>query len=604
MRVLPPVRNRCAGLPHNWKHALWFLLRGMCIRSRQQFQAFLISSASPAIDGIRKNPTEMATLDHLKQTLRCQTKGIMFSGQKPLSEEQYSSGFGILVEGSKMSYQDFIIPQLSQLLRPLVDSQSSVSVLEIGPGPSSIFGRLPDRLRRKIGRYAAFEPNALFVKTLTESLCSPSPAEPVLPSLEQPAVIHQRPFDIPDSTKRDTCIDTENAKDTYDIILFCHSMYGMKSKRRVVKHALRLVKNRPQKGLVIVFHRSGSLHFESLVCHKTATFSTGVIHVVDNDEVLDCFASFIAGFTVEDTETGNPTPADWRQVCRTLCRRDDVYSNHLLFSAPETMTVFTQEATSLPELTTQVPLADSGTTIKDWMARSYRPASIVKPKSIQQVQQCVRWALKHNFSFTVIGGGHSDHCVWPAVVSIDMGAFDQIPIFAMGEERGHGSDAGSIVVVEAGCKAGDIVREAMVAGVTVPLGARPSVGAGLWLQGGIGHLARQYGLACDAIVGAVMVSVTSGQILYVGHVPNQYRPVDATPPECERDLLWALKGAGTNFGIVISVTLKTYPAPTYRIRNWTVPLGGSDETRLRIGDFDDLTAKKLQRLFRGWVSVP
>ncbi|KAL5400602.1 hypothetical protein PMIN03_012239 [Paraphaeosphaeria minitans] len=259
------------------------------------------------------------------------------------------------------------------------------------------------------------------------------------------------------------------------------------------------------------------------------------------------------------------------------------------------MIVFTQDATSLPELTTQVPLADSGTTIKDWMARSYRPASIVKPKNIQQVQQCVRWALKHDFSLTVIGGGHSDHCVWPAVVSIDMGAFDQIQILAIGEARGDGSDAGSIVVVEAGCKTGDIVRKAMVAGVTVPLGARPSVGAGLWLQGGIGHLARRYGLACDAIVGAVMVSVTSGQILYVGHVPNQYRPVDAIQPECERDLLWAMKGAGTNFGIVISVTLKTYPAPTYRLRNWTVPLGGSDETRLRIGEFDDLTAKKLQR---------
>ena len=38
------------------------------------------------------------------------------------------------------------------------------------------------------------------------------------------------------------------------------------------------------------------------------------------------------------------------------------------------------------------------------------------------------------------------------------------------------------VVAEAGCKTGDIVRETMAAGLTVPLGARPSVGAGLWLQ--------------------------------------------------------------------------------------------------------------------------
>ncbi|OAG06556.1 uncharacterized protein CC84DRAFT_1185793 [Paraphaeosphaeria sporulosa] len=228
-------------------------------------------------------------------------------GQKPLSDEQYRSAFDVLVQGSKMSYRDFIIPQLSQLLRPLVDAQSSISVLEVGPGPSSIFGHLPDRLRRKIGRYAAFQPNSLF------------------------------------------------ANETYDIVLFCHSMYGMKSKRRVMEHALRMVKNRPQKGLVVVFHRSGSLHFEDPVCHKMAFFGNGVVRVVDDNQ---------------DTDVGNPIPADWRQVCRTLGRRGEAYSNHLLFSAPEAMVVLTHDATSLPELTTQVPLADSGTTIKNWMARS------------------------------------------------------------------------------------------------------------------------------------------------------------------------------------------------------------------------------------------
>lgn len=70
-------------------------------------------------------------------------------------------------------------------------------------------------------------------------------------------------------------------------------------------------------------------------------------------------------------------------------------------------------------------------------------------------------------------------------------------------------DSGSSVVAEAGCKTGDIFRKTMAAGVTVPLGARLSVGAGLWIQGGIGHLGRLHGLACDAIVGAVAVSVDS-----------------------------------------------------------------------------------------------
>ncbi len=132
-------------------------------------------------------------------------------------------------------------------------------------------------------------------------------------------------------------------------------------------------------------------------------------------------------------------------------------------------------------------------------------------------------------------------------------------------------------------------------GLAVPLGARPSVGAGLWLQGGIGHLARLHGLACDAIVGAVMVSVENSRIFCIGHVPSQHRPAGAVRPENEADLLWALKGAGTNFGVVVSVTLGTYAAPTYLTRNWVAPLSGPLEAQLKISEFDNLVASKLPR---------
>jgi FAD/FMN-containing dehydrogenase len=178
-----------------------------------------------------------------------------------------------------------------------------------------------------------------------------------------------------------------------------------------------------------------------------------------------------------------------------------------------------------------------------------------------------------------------------------MGAFDQVHIVTAREEgRKAGSDSGSLVVVEADYTTGDIVRKTMAAGVTVPLGARPSVGAGLWLQGGIGHLARIHGLACDAIVGAVVVGVDSSQALCVGRVPSQHQPAGTVRPENENDLLWAVKGAGTNFGIVISVTFKAYTAPTYSIRNWVVPLSDNREVRLRrLSDFDEFVARELRR---------
>ncbi|KAK5654377.1 hypothetical protein OQA88_7286 [Cercophora sp. LCS_1] len=140
-----------------------------------------------------------------------------------------------------------------------------------------------------------------------------------------------------------------------------------------------------------------------------------------------------------------------------------------------------------------------------------------------------------------------------------MEAFDKVHVLGT-EEWG----VGPIVVVEAGFKTGDVIRGTAKANLTIPLGARPSVGMGLCLQGGIGSLARQHGLACDAIIGAVIVSVATGDVLYVGHAPMQHRLSSAVRPEHGQDLLWALKGAGSNFGIVLSLAFKAYPAYAFQ----------------------------------------
>ncbi|KAF2807530.1 phosphoribosyl transferase domain protein [Mytilinidion resinicola] len=540
----------------------------------------------------------MATLDSLKRALRQTAKTTASSPKQPLSDTQYGVGFDILVQDSGcMAYQDFIIPQLSQLLSPLFISRTHISALEIGPGPKSILGHLPAHLRRKVKRYTAFEPNGLFATRLEEWLCPTSEMKSPLPCLDGPPDIHRVPFVL-----KDTIVNGNNTgddEDEYDIILFCHSMYGMKPKHRFIERALELLVERPQGGMVAVFHRDGALHLDGLVCHRTASFPSGVVRVADDDEVLDCFAPFIAGFIIQDVDVDEAIRIEWRKVCRALGRREEAHPDHLFFSSPEVMAAFTQHATTLPELTAQVPLGKDQA-VKNREARLYRPASMIRPTEVRHVQQCVRWALKHGVGLTVIGGGHSGHCLRPNVVSVDMGAFDKVHILTAGDDGGDagsdsGSDSSSFVVAEAGCKTGDIVRKAMAAGVTVPLGARPSVGAGLWLQGGIGHLARLHGLACDAIVGVVMVSVETGQVLCVGHVPSQHRPADAVRPANEPDLLWAIKGAGTNFGIVVSATFKAYTAPTYLTRNWVFPLSDNLEARLRLSDFDKLVARKLLR---------
>ncbi|KAL8916515.1 MAG: hypothetical protein Q9172_006277 [Xanthocarpia lactea] len=535
----------------------------------------------------------MATLNALKHALREKAKATASSPKQPLSDTQYSAGFDILVQGSEwMTYQDFIIPQLSQLLAPLFNSRTHISALEIGPGPKSLLGYLPGHLRRKVSKYTAFEPNGLFATRLEEWLCSTSERESPLLCLENPPDIHRIPFVLQDNIGNGTGPSDHDEK--YDIILFCHSMYGMKPKHRFIERALEMLVERPQGGIVVVFHRDGALHLDGLVCHRTASFPTGVASVANNDEVLDCFASFVAGFTMQDLDVDKAMRVDWRQVCRALGRREEAHPGHLLFSSPNVMATFTQYATTFPELTAQVPLIKGDKTVKNREARLHRPASVMRPTEVRHVQQCVRWALKHGVGLTVVGGGHSGHCLWPNVVSIDMGAFNQVHILTPGKDGGDSdSDSGALVVAEAGCKTGDIIRKTMAAGVTVPLGARPSVDAGLWLQGGIGHLARLHGLGCDAIVGAVIVSVDSSKALYVGCVPSQHRPAGAVRPENESDLLWAMKGAGTNFGIVVSVTFKSYAAPTYLTRNWIVSLSGNLEARLKLSEFDNLVASKL-----------
>ncbi|KAI6777823.1 uncharacterized protein J7T54_002744 [Emericellopsis cladophorae] len=333
-----------------------------------------------------------------------------------------------------------------------------------------------------------------------------------------------------------------------------------------------------------------------MASHRTASFPSGVVRVADSDEALDCFTPFIAGFSMPNLNKNKTLKAEWRSVCRALGHREKVHPDHLLFSAPDVMLAFTRHATTLPDLMAQVPFAATGDVrVKNREACLHHAALVVRPTEIRHIQRCVQWALTHSLGLTVLGGGHSGHCLWPNVVSVDMGAFDKVHVLTGKEGGAPGSNSGPLVVAETGCKSGDIVRKAMAAGVTVPLGARPSVGAGLWLQGGIGHLARVHGLSCDAIVGAVVVSVASSQILCVGQVPSQHRPAVAVHPENEADMLWAMKGAGTNFGIVVSVTFKTYSAPTYSIRNWVVPLSDTLEARLKLSDFDELVARKLPR---------
>lgn len=525
--------------------------------------------------------TPMATLNSLKAALRRQTKhSALPLPKRPLSDSEYSLGFDTFLKGSiSINYLEFIVPHLSQVVEQISSSHPQLSVLEIGPGPRSVLEYLPRHLSQKISQYDAFEPNGLFAARLEAWSCGDLKTEIPLPELRTPT-IHQIPFGLHD----DLGFDTKDAKQMkYDLVIFCHSMYGMKPKHKFIQQALHML---APHGRIVVFHRE-DIAMEGLIPHQTAIFPTGVVSITNEDATIDHFAAFVAGYTAPSPDIRDI----WRKECRTLGRSEE---GQLVFRAPEIMMTFSHSANALPELMAMVPSVKDSWSAKNREARSIKSASVLAPTEVEHVQTCVRWALKHDLSLTVVGGGHSGHCLWPHTVAIDMGAFNKLHIVqSVGDGNSAEPHPSPLVVVGAGCKTGDIISKTLEADITVPLGARPSVGAGLWLQGGLGHLMRLHGLACDAIVGAVLVSVASAQVYYIGIVPSQNRPKDSVRPENEHDMLWALRGAGTNFGIVISVIFKSYPARNYLVRNWTVPLTSLAEAQREIAYFDNILAKKL-----------
>jgi FAD/FMN-containing dehydrogenase len=102
------------------------------------------------------------------------------------------------------------------------------------------------------------------------------------------------------------------------------------------------------------------------------------------------------------------------------------------------------------------------------------------------------------------------------------------------------------VRVQGGATLGDCDRETQLFGLAVPSGVVSTTGvAGLTLHGGVGHLRRKYGLSIDNLLSVDIVTAD-----------GQHRRASSTENE---DLFWAVRGAGSNFGVVTSFEFRAHP---------------------------------------------
>ncbi|HEU0247554.1 MAG TPA: FAD-binding oxidoreductase [Gaiellaceae bacterium] len=167
-----------------------------------------------------------------------------------------------------------------------------------------------------------------------------------------------------------------------------------------------------------------------------------------------------------------------------------------------------------------------------------RPAVIARCAGAADIAAAFDFARVHDLEVAVRGGGHNPagHCVCDDGLVIDLSQMRAVEVDSEARiARAHG-----------GATWLDFDTATQKHGLVTPGGIVGSTGVcGLTLGGGIGHLTAQHGLTCDNLVGAELVTPD-------GSVVN-------ASVEDNAELLWALRGAGGNFGVATQLEFRLHP---------------------------------------------
>ncbi len=169
------------------------------------------------------------------------------------------------------------------------------------------------------------------------------------------------------------------------------------------------------------------------------------------------------------------------------------------------------------------------------------PAFIARCADVADVISAVNFARDNRLTVAIRGGGHNGP---------GFGVCDDGLVIDLSRLRGVRVDpVNGTVRVEGGCVWGDVDHATHPFGLAVPCGFISTTGVGgLTLGGGIGYLARKYGLTVDNLL-SVDVVLADGRFVTASADENA-------------DLFWAVRGGGGNFGVVTSFLFKGNPVHT------------------------------------------
>jgi FAD/FMN-containing dehydrogenase len=167
-----------------------------------------------------------------------------------------------------------------------------------------------------------------------------------------------------------------------------------------------------------------------------------------------------------------------------------------------------------------------------------RPRVIVRCAAADDVAAAVNFARESGLDLAVRGGSHSVPGFGTAddAVVIDLSRMQAVEVDP--ETR--------TARAQGGATWGAFNDATHAHGLATTGGIVSTTGiGGLTLGGGIGYLARGFGLSCDNLVAAEVVTA-DGKIVTASEQANQ-------------DLFWALRGGGGNFGVVTSFEYRLHP---------------------------------------------